>query len=446
MICFDLFCGAGGASLGLHNAALSMGRDTAGLVAVNHWQKALDTHKVNHPWATHYQEDIRRIDPVKAMGGKRPFIGLAGPDCTHHSRARGGKPRNAGERALALDVLRWARLTEPENVLIENVPEFITWGPVDEDGKVIASQKGEYFRQYLDSWRALGYNVDWRILCAAHYGDATTRRRLFIQVRRGRITWPEASHGSSSDGGLFAPAPWKTAREIIDWNLPGESIFARKKTLAEATMARIMAGLKKFAGGPFVVPQLSGAAPRDVNEPLNTITATGTGNALVQPFLLGIGGPLGRQRPTSIDSPLGTVIGENHTYLVNAFLLRYNDDRRIQSVDDPLSTCDGSNRLALVQFLTSYYGTGGATGLDTPLATCTGKDRHALTEALLLQDKGVGIVLDIQMRMLQPHELAAAHSFPADYQLLGSKADRVKMVGNSWPVATATALCKEILQ
>lgn len=486
MIAFDLFCGAGGASTGLVQAAESVGRPVREMVAVNHWKRAVETHRINHPWATVLQEDVSRVDPRPLLGGKKVALGVAGPSCVHFSRSRGGRPVNDQERSHAWDVVRWARLLEPESLIIENVPEFATWGPVKEDGKPDMKRRGEFFRAFLKSLKDQGYNVDWRILCAAHYGDATTRRRLFVQARRGRITWPDPTYRLAEEqADLFDLPVARPAREIIDWNLPGESIFSRKKPLSPATMARIMEGLKRFYGGAFIVPQLSGARVRGVGEPLNTITGTGTGNALVEPFLIGIGGPRGRQVPSSVEAPLGTMLSQNHTYLIEPsfliphfgerdgqrprthslemplpavtshgagaliqpFLLRYNDGGRIESVDAPITTVDGSNRFALIEpFLISYYGNGGAHSLADGLPTITGKDRFALVEAIgTALEQGVAVVVDIRMRMLQPHELAAAHSFPADYQFAGGKKDAVKMIGNSWPVATAQALCREVL-
>lgn len=412
---FDLFAGAGGASLGLVHAAHTAGTAVADLVAVNHWEPAIVVHRANHPWATHYQEDVRRIDPRRAMEGRLPTLGLAGPDCRHHSRARGGAPKSAPERALAWDVVRWARLTETPALLVENVPEFVEWGPVGEDGLSIKARRGEYFEEFLGSLRALGYVVDWRILCAADHGDATTRRRFFLQARQdGRIAWPEPTHSADPESNLFGGARYRTAREIIDWSLPGKSIFERRKPLAERTMRRIVEGIRRFAGESFCVPQLSCGRVRATSEPLPTITGTGTGNALVTPFLVGVGGPRGRQRVSSIGAPLGAVLGVNHQYLCEPFLV-------------------------------SYYGTGRAGSLDTPLPTATGRDRFGLVEPITTQDGSRWIVADVRFRMLQPHELAAAHSFPVDYRWIGTKKTRTKLVGNSWPVRTATALCAAMI-
>lgn len=501
-VAFDLFAGLGGASLGLKTAMQQASHRPAQLVAVNHWQEALDTHRANHPDAIHYCEDVRRVDPRTAVPGGKARYGLAGPDCTHHSNARGGKPRDDGQRALAWDVVRWARLTEPEELIIENVPEFTTWGPTDSDGKPVKGRRGEYFHQFLDSLKALGYQVDWRILCAAHYGDATTRRRLFIRASRSRVVWPDVTHLSPEDMAkraaqvsLFEEAgvsSWRTARDIIDWNLPGKSIFDRPDPLADKTMERIFTGIFKMLGRPFIVPQLSGAIPRSLDEPLNTITATGTGNMLVEPFivtlrrsgsgdgmarprtldepvpaicaganhialcepfLIGAGGPQGNQKVRSLDVPLGAILGQNHTALIEPFLLRYNGGGRVETLDRPLTTADASNRFALIEpFLVSYYGNGQAHRISDPLPTATGKDRFGLVSVDAVLSGEVAILADCRFRMLQPHELAAAHSFPDTYHLPRQKrtgeihkGNAVRMIGNSWPVRMATAVCETMI-
>jgi DNA (cytosine-5)-methyltransferase 1 len=455
MIAFDLFAGAGGASLGLIGAAQDLGIRVDGLRAVNHWGPAIEVHRANHPWADHYQEDVRRLCPRSIVGKERPRLGLAGPDCTHHSNARGGKPRDTGQRALAWDVVRWARLTEPHALLIENVPEFTSWGPLTADGKRDKDRSGEYFNEFLSALCRLGYSVDWRIFCAADYGDATSRRRFFLQARAdGRVTWPEPTHTPDPAGNLFGGERHRPAREIIDWNQPGQSIFSRRKPLADKTMRRIIEGVKRFAaepfllgvGGPtgrqsargvgeplptvlgvnttylctpFVLPQLSCGRPRSVEEPLCTITATGTGNALCVPFLTAAYG----ERPGQL--------------------------ARVHSIDAPLPTATGENRFGLVQpFLVSYYGNGQPIAIDSPLPTATGRDRFGLVEPITARDGSRWVVADILFRMLQPEELAAAHSFPADYDWspARTKTNRVRLVGNSWPVRMGEALCRSILE
>ena len=238
IVAVDLFCGAGGESTGLRNAARALGLDLE-LLAVNHWDLAISTHSMNHPEARHLCESIQSIDPLEAIPSGRVNLLWASPECTHHSIARGGRPRSDQSLASAWLILKWLSELYVERVIIENVKEFADWGPLGADGKPLKSKKGESFRAFLSSLKALGYRVDYRILCAADYGDPTTRRRLFIQAVRGNrpITWPEVSHTESPD--LFGSSPWKPAREIIDWSIPGSSLFDRKKPLAPATMARI---------------------------------------------------------------------------------------------------------------------------------------------------------------------------------------------------------------
>jgi DNA (cytosine-5)-methyltransferase 1 len=539
----DLFCGAGGASAGLFAAARHLKADVR-LVAVNHWPVAIETHQANYPGHIHYCQAVGKVSPREAVPGGRLTILVAGPSCTWFSQARGAKPINDQARSSVFDILDWCRELSIENVLIENVPEFIKWGPLhpaDHPNEKLRnrpdkSREGAIFREFIGELRSLGYTVEWRILNAAHFGDPTTRRRLFIQARKsGRIVWPKPSHHAPAELAAYPETlPWRPARDIIDWSLPSQSIFSRKKRLRPATERRIAVGLRRICGlpipippdpreeiategwrrwfaamgeefpeddpeqaksspiaqnlflrpflvvlrnncyakdldeplpsmctspghfalvEPFLIPQLSGAAPRSVKDPLNTITATGTGNGLVQPFLVGIGGPTGQQGARSIEEPMRALLKQNHTGLCQPFLVRYNGgDNRVQPLDGPLTTLDASNRFGLCEpFLVSYYGQGeGCHDLSEPLDTVTARDRFALVQARLIEqgamDKGDELaLLDIHFRMLQPHELAAAHSFPKDYHFAGGREDKVRQIGNSWPVSLSTALCKAIL-
>lgn len=474
----DMFAGLGGASFAATMAIEERGGRVGLHLALNHDGIALSSHKANHPNAIHIQEDIRRVNPLHWVIPGEVDGYVAGVDCTHHSQARGGKPKSARQRALAWDVIRWCRLTHPRFIVVENVPEFVEWGPVDDEGKVIAHRKGEYFQEWLSAFRRLGYSVEWKILCAAHYGDATTRRRFFCIAKRAdcsAITWPSPLRRltDSFDGKKTPFERWdreafdgwtqdefealnkaRPASEIIDWNLPpGESIWTRKKPLAAATIARIMEGLRRYVGGPFIVPQLSGARVRSVDEPLNTFTATGTGNALIQPFLLGIGGPMGRQVVTGIDKPLGAILTHNHTYLATPFLVPNFSERagqtpRTHSLDAPLPAVTGHGAGALVSPLVmNYNGNGACHPIDIGLPTVTTKDRLALIETVAsLQGRGVTVIWDIRLRMLQYHELAASHSFPEDVKIFGTKKDKVRQVGGSWPVMLGKAVVGEALQ
>lgn len=523
----DLYCGAGGASAGLVSAARDLGA-RVDLVAVNHWPVAIETHSANFPGSVHLLNDVEKVMPRDAVPGGRLTLLLAGPSCVHFSQARGGKPVSDQQRSSAWEIVRWARDLHIENLLVENVPEFRTWGPVTAEGKPCKERKGMYFRQWKRMLQDLGYTVEDRVLNAAHFGDATTRKRLFVQCRKsGGIVWPKPSHLPPAELAAFpGTLPWVPARQIIDWSIPGTSIFGRKRPLADNTIKRIMAGLEKFCGIPFTIGQQSCASPRSADEPIATVAAAGaislvqpflvvlrgtaddqiggsakslddpapticgrdghlalcepflmnvahstegharrcynvdspvptvTGSnsfAVAQPFLVGVGGPRGRQEAAGVDDPLPTILGQNHTGVVQPFLVRFNGpngEDRSESIDAPLSTIDGSNRLGLCQpFLVNFYGNGKALSVGDPLDTVTARDRFGLvTPETLMLDKGDRLaLLDIHFRMLQPHELAAAHSFPADYKFAGGREDRVKQVGNSWPVRLAAALCKAIL-
>ncbi len=380
----DLFCGAGGASNGLRRACVRRGVGL-NLVAVNHWPLAIETHKANHPDALHICEPVENINPRQAVPGGRLDLLMAGPECVHHSIARGGKPINDQSRASAWCILRWATALDIETILIENVREFTSWGPLGRNNRPLKSRKGETFEAFLNALRSLNYRVEWKILNAANYGDPTTRERLFIQARKGRkpITWPAETHTPDGRRTLFGPTNrWRPAREIIDWSLPGKSIFSRKRPLCPNTLARIAAGIERFWG------------------------------KLAKPFLviLNGGGRQGAGGVRTLDEPLPVITaGGNHFGLVSPFN-------------------------------TKYYGTGKARPVTDPLDTVTTRDRFGLAIPQY------GACLDILFRMLQPHELAAAMGFDPEYQFCGSRENRVKQIGNAWANGLAEALCAEILK
>jgi DNA (cytosine-5)-methyltransferase 1 len=212
----DLFCGAGGESTGMSLAAQERGMKLE-LLAVNHWELAIETHAANHPSAEHLCESVERVDPTKAVPGQKLDLLWASPECTHHSIARGGRPRSDQSRASAWLILKWLSELYVERVIIENVPEFLSWGPLDKSGQPIQKQKGKTFMAFIEALRSLGYSVDWKILTAADYGDPTTRRRLFVQAVKGRkrILWPQITH-MDGDSNLMGYQPWVPARNIID--------------------------------------------------------------------------------------------------------------------------------------------------------------------------------------------------------------------------------------
>lgn len=351
----DLFCGAGGTSEGARQACAERGI-AIDLLAVNHWDTAIATHTANHPGARHLCSTLEMVKPTDHCAPDTVDILWASPSCTHHSRARGGAPVNDQQRATAYCVLRWAEELRPKVIFVENVPEFMDWGPVGTNGRPLATGKGKLFRQWMKMLEAQGYRVDVRILCAADYGDPTTRRRMFVQAVRGRrpILWPDPSHAPAgqTDDLLRALKTWRPAREIIEWDVRGSSIYQRKKPLKEKTMKRIMAGLEKFGLKPFVLPPIHGNAARSVERPLNTVTASRGSGALVQPYLVNLRGTAARQLTGSardLAEPLPAVTsGGVHSALCTPFLIGQHGGAAPRSVHEPVPTVATAGAISMV--------------------------------------------------------------------------------------------------
>jgi len=440
----DLFCGAGGTSTGAMQAIRHLGM-TPRLTAVNHWDRAVATHTANHPDARHLCASIDSLNPRSLFRVGELDILWASPECTHHSRARGGRPMHDQSRATAWCVTRWAEALRPSVVMVENVPEFEEWGPLGHDGKPLASRKGETFQAWIRTLRAIGYTVDWRILCAADYGDPTTRRRLFVQAVRGRrrIVWPEPTNAPSSD--LLGLPRWRSARDIIDWSLPGESIYSRKKPLAPRTMERIWEGLRRFGVVPSMVCMEHGGRVVSIDSPVPTVTtARGGAIAVVEPFVVTMRGTNeGQLRGSAkrVGEPLGTVsAGGIHHALIEPCLLPQKSDGRLRPVSEPAPTVSTAGAIALVEpFLVEYYGNGEARSASEPLPTVTTHDRFGLVQPEVIVD-GQRYRLDIRFRMLTAGELAGAQGFPSGYQFTGTKTEQVKQIGNAVPCGFARAL------
>ncbi|SFM72311.1 DNA cytosine methyltransferase [Marinobacter pelagius] len=443
----DLFAGGGGASCGIEQG---IGRPVD--IGVNHDPMAITMHQANHPQTRHFCESVFKVNPVEVTGNQPVGLLWASPDCTHHSKAKGGKPVSAKRRGLAWVVVKWARRTRPRVIMLENVEEFQDWGPVipkrGPDGEVVTfpdgkphlipcpERKGQEFRKFVAQLERLGYQVEWRQLRACDYGAPTIRKRLFMIARRDgrKIIWPKPSHGpvDSLPVKRGRAKPYRTAAECIDWSIPCPSIFTRKRPLAENTLRRIAQGMKRFvidAEEPFIVNA-------DASIIVHTLIAIDHGSAR-------------SGCSWSAQEPLTTITTENRHALVTAFLAKHYTGVVGTDLRKPLSTVTTVDHHSLVAaFMAPYYGSGsGETGRDLrqPAPTATTKDRLQLITVQI--DGATYVITDIGMRMLKPHELFMAQGFPADYVISPEFNGKpipgyaqVRMCGNSVPPVWPRAL------
>lgn len=388
----DLLCGAGGSSTGCERALAEMGLSME-LVCVNHWPVAIDTHTRNHPHARHYVQDIATVRPHLIVPEGYLDLLMASPTCTHHSVARGGKPTSDQQRSDPWHIITWVTELLVKRLIIENVWEFTSWGPVNpKTGRPIQERKGEYFNAWIDTLRRLGFDPEWRKLNAADYGDATTRQRFILMARNDKrpVVWPVPTHRKTEKGKreLFPGLkPWRPARDIIDWSIKGKSIFNRKKPLAAKTLARIEAGAIKFGWPePFLVILRNHMAGRSVDTPLPTLTASGGHVGLAQPVILTVahGNEAGENEPNarrakSISDPLGSVHGSGSAYgIVEPFILSRHSCGAPRGVDDPTPTQTTVHSPVLIS---PYYGSGSGETCQTaeqPPATVTSKARFSM--------------------------------------------------------------------
>ena len=482
----DNFAGGGGASEGIEQA---LGRSVD--LAINHDATAIAVHTANHPGSEHAVADVWDIDPEQATNGMPVGLAWFSPDCRHHSKAKGGRPVSKSVRGLAWVAARWAAKVKPRVIVLENVEEFLDWGPLskDSDGKTrpCPNRKGQTFNGFVRALRRHGYQVDWRILRACDYGAPTIRKRLFLIARRDSlpIAWPKPTHADPKLPAMQRRnlKPWRTTAECIDWSLPCPSIFGRKKPLATATLNRIAKGVMRYViehQQPFIVKLNHTAAyytpfrGQSLLEPLQTITTT-PGYALVTPFItecanassqrnMAADEPLRTQCAqvkgghfavvsaflakhytgvvgADLRDPLPTVTTTDHNALVSAFMINMKGSQRsAKDAREPLTTICASTTHAYLTaaFLAPYYGSGsGETGRDIrqPAPTVTTKDRLQLVTVII--DGEQYAIVDIGMRMLQPHELAMAQGFPAHYQFAEidgkplAKHKQVRLIGNS---------------
>lgn len=462
----DNFAGGGGASTGIE---LATGYSVD--IAINHDPEAIKMHKANHPNTKHYCENVWAVDPVKACDGHPVGLAWFSPDCKHFSKAKGGKPKDKNIRGLAWVACRWAGLVRPRVIMLENVEEFKTWGPLNRGHHPIKSKQGKTFEKFVQQLNDLGYEVQFKELIAADYGAPTMRKRFFMIARcDGKpIAWPKPTHAPADSvevkAGLLKP--YVGAYTQIDFSRPCPSIFDTSeeikekygiravRPLAQKTMDRIARGLKKFVldnPEPFIIQCNHGGErrPNDIREPMPTITGK-HGYGIVEPYMVQIGQTgFSQDRSKDVREPLTTIVSKNEHCLISPTLIQYHSETaqgevRGQTIKDPIMTVDGSNRYGLVAsflskfyksgigqdereplhtittsaghfgevraFLIKYYGQGVGQDIEEPLDTVTSRDRFGLVTI-----KGVDYqIVDIGLRMLEPRELYGCQGFPDDY-------------------------------
>lgn len=406
----DNFAGGGGASTGIE-----MATGYSVDIAINHDPEAIRMHKTNHPNTKHYCESVWDVDPVKVCAGHPVALAWFSPDCKHFSKAKGGKPKDKNIRGLAWVACRWAGMVRPRVIMLENVEEFKTWGPLNRARRPIKKKQGVTYLKFVGQLQNLGYEVQTRELVAADYGAPTMRKRFFLIARcDGRpITWPEPTHAPADSDAVKAGRlkPYVGAYTQIDFSLPCPSIFDTSeeikqkygiravRPLAEKTMRRIARGLKKFVldnPEPFIIQCNHGGerSPGDIKDPLPTITGK-HGYGIVEPYMVQIGQTgFTEDRSKDVRDPLTTVVSKNEHCLIEPILIQYHsetapDEVRGQGIKDPIMTVDGSNRYALVTSFLHKYFDGGYSGagdrLENPLPTVTAWDHNSIVTANLIQ-------------------------------------------------------------
>lgn len=456
----DNFAGGGGASTGIE-----MATGYSVDIAINHDPEAIKMHKANHPRTKHYCENVWAVDPIAACKGNPVGLAWFSPDCKHFSKAKGGKPKDKNIRGLAWVACRWAGLVRPRVIMLENVEEFRTWGPLNRRHHPIKNKQGKTFERFVKQLEELGYEVQFKELVAADYGAPTMRKRFFMIARcDGKsIVWPEPTHAPADSEEVKAGLlkPYVGAYTQLDFSLPCPSIFDTSeeikekygiravRPLAPKTMERIARGLKKFVidnPEPFIIQCKFNNDAQDIKKPLGTITTIGS-HLLVEPYL-----SVNRENHFGSDmrEPIHTVTSNNQHMLMTPTLIQYHSETaqgevRGQTIKEPIMTVDGSNRYGLVTsflskfyktcigqdereplhtvttsaghfgevraFLIKYYGDATGQDIEQPLDTVTTKDRFGLVTI-----EGVDYqIVDIGLRMLEPRELYGCQGFPEDY-------------------------------
>lgn len=410
-IIVDNFAGGGGASTGIE---LACGRPVT--IAINHDPDAILLHRTNHPYTEHLQASVWDVDPEDVCRGRKVGLAWFSPDCKHFSKAKGAALVDRNIRGLAWIVLRWAGTVRPDVVMLENVEEFQTWGPVRK-GKPVKSKAGQTFRQWKKQLSDLGYVIEHKELVAADYGAPTTRKRFVLVARcDGKpIVWPERTHAPRNSPEVQAGKlkPWRSAAEIIDWSIPGYSIFQSKekikalygaavvRPLAENTLRRVIRGVDKFtirSGEPFIVQQKFQNAAQNIEKPLTTVTAVGAHELcvpLLAPYLAECN-HAGGGHIADVGEPYKTITAKHTGGVVAPVLIQYHTEQtenvRASGLEEPINTVDASNRYGFVSAnLVEYYGNGNPLDIREPMHTATSHDREGLV-AVHIQKYFSGVI------------------------------------------------------
>lgn len=469
LIYIDLFAGAGGVSTGVENARLNGDKVAKVIAAVNHDPVAIASHAANHPETQHFIEDIKTLDVSKLVMLANQarvqypdalLVLWASLECTNFSRAKGGLPRDGDSRTLANHLFRYIEALNPDYIQIENVEEFMSWGPLDENGKPVSRFEGKDYLRWVNNVKAYGFDFEHRLLNSANYGAYTSRIRFFGQFAKYGlpIVWPEATHSKKPSGGLFEQLkPWKAVKDVLDFSDEGESIFNRKKPLVDASLERVYSGLVKYVAGgkkAFIHQRNSGnptAKVSSVEIPSRTITSTGGNLSLVQCF---ISQYYGNGGVCSINSPATTLTTKDRLSLVWVDH-QYSGSRNHQSVNNPLGSITTNPKANLVNafILNPAYG-GNVGSIEVPCCVIVARQDKSPLYLITAEEGSFSVpiydtdsevmirikkfmaqygIVDIKMRMLRINELKLITGFPESYQLKGTQAEQKKGIGNAVP-------------
>jgi DNA (cytosine-5)-methyltransferase 1 len=494
----DLFCGAGGTSTGAHLAD----GDITVTACVNHDRKAIESHALNHPKAKHFIEDIRNPEVVfllkiRVNALRKLYHGCiitiwASLECTNFSKAKGGQPRDADSRTLAEHLFMYLDELQPDYLMIENVIEFMCWGPLCENGKPISKRAGTDYLRWINNVQSYGYDFEWRQLNAADFGAYTSRTRYFAQFAKYGmpIAWPEPTHTKTEGVNL---KKWKPVKEVLDLNQFGNSIFNRKKPLVENTLKRIYAGLIKFVASgdeSFIQSYYSGNDSHrnhSIDEPAKTVTTNNRIALVNADFLQSY---YGNGNAHSVDEPCPTVSTKDRFAKINYLMMNYTSGQHVRSIDYPAGAVVGNDKHNVVSVFPwvqpmSFDNNGRSIDEPAPTVLASRKHHYLINPQfsnngnsidvpapviIARQDKkplgliscelgeGYSIpvyeddcetmvkikifmahfgVVDIKMRMLFVNELLKIQGFPEDYKLVGNQTDQKKFIGNSVEVTTA---------